>query len=341
MRGVEVVRCPRVIESLRSLGYDFSTAVADVVDNSIEASATIITINIEFGGLDSQVLIADNGRGMNRYQLQEAMRFGTDREYNQNSLGKFGLGMKTASLSQCRRLLVASRPTMDIRDIHAFSWDLDHIAETQGWFIKPIHPRELPDEVTDQLKDTTGTVVLWSSLERLLTGYKDPSSKWAENGLLRMIEELETHLRMVHHQYLERGEDEGGVRIILNGNTLKPWDPFARAEPSTRTGDITQLHLSTAGVEGVVVVQPFILPREVDFSSAEARKETAGPKGWNAQQGLYIYRGDRLIQSGGWSGLRALDEHTKLARVALSFSPDLDRAFDINVAKMAVQIRMI
>ncbi len=116
---------------------------------------------------------------MNYHQLQEAMRFGSDREYGPKSLGKFGLGMKTASLSQCRRLLVASRCNTDTEDIYAFSWDLGHIAATKGWFIQPVHIRQLPPEVIERLRGTTGTVVLWSSLERILTGYKDSCG---ENG---------------------------------------------------------------------------------------------------------------------------------------------------------------
>ena len=84
--------------------------------------------------------------------------------------------------------------------------------------------------------------------------------------------------------------------------------------------------------------KPFVVPHQADFSSAEAHAAAAGPLRWNRQQGFYVYRADRMIQSGGWSNLRTLDEHSKLARVALSFDPRLDDAFRINVAKMRVQL---
>ena len=95
--------------SLRDMGYDFAQSVADIVDNSIEANASLVTIDIEFDGDDSWVRIADNGSGMRPDELREAMRYGANREYDLDDLGKFGLGLKTASLSQCQVLSVASR----------------------------------------------------------------------------------------------------------------------------------------------------------------------------------------------------------------------------------------
>lgn len=110
MAGIEAIpSAKRLITSLRDLGYDFSQAVADVVDNSIEAGATVVSIDVEFDGDDSWIRIADNGKGMRPEQLREAMRYGAEREYEIDALGKFGLGLKTASMSQCQRLSVASR----------------------------------------------------------------------------------------------------------------------------------------------------------------------------------------------------------------------------------------
>ena len=85
-------------------------------------------------------------------------------------------------------------------------------------------------------------------------------------------------------------------------------------------------------------MQPYILPTKGEFSSSDAFKRASGPANWNQQQGFYIYRADRMIQSGGWCGIRTRDEHTKLSRIELNFSPILDNAFKINVAKMRVQL---
>src|SRR6184192_3049778 len=111
---VEVIPAAgRLVGSLRDMGYEFATAVADLVDNSIEAGATVVTVDIEFEGENSWVRIADNGAGMTSAALREAMRYGSSREYSANDLGKFGLGLKVASLSQCQRLTVASRRTRE------------------------------------------------------------------------------------------------------------------------------------------------------------------------------------------------------------------------------------
>ena len=106
--------------------------------------------------------------------------------------------------------------------------------------------------------------------------------------------------------------------------TLAPWDPFARAEPLTRALPAQTLPLEYGGVRHEVIVQPFILPAQHHFSTPRAHEAAAGPRRWNRQQGLYVYRRDRLIQSGGWNRLRTLDEHAKLARIALDIPPGAD-----------------
>src|SRR5690606_12829804 len=115
-------------------------------------------------------------------------------------------------------------------------------------------------------------------------------------------------------------------------------DPFARGEPSTQRLEPVLLKLDGVAGRSAVVLEPYVLPPQSKFSTPEAFNRASGPNKWNRQQGFYIYRADRMIQSGGWSNLRTLDEHTKLARVALHFSPSLDDDFKINVPKMRVSI---
>ena len=202
----------RLIKSLRDVGYNFTTAVADIVDNSIEAEATQIDIRVEFDGEDSWVRIADNGRGMTEEELLEAMRYGSEREYSEENLGKFGLGLKTASLSQCRRLTVASRNNSSSMNLVARCWDLEHIERENRWEVIRLNGTELEPGITEPLRGNAGTVVLWERLDRIL-GYKHPYGEPARKRLLTMCRELEEHLGMVFHRFLMgvegSGEDDG------------------------------------------------------------------------------------------------------------------------------------
>ena len=336
--GVEVIpSARRVITSLRDIGYEFAPAVADLVDNSIEAGASLVAIDVEFDGDDSWVRIADDGKGMTPDELREAMRYGSEREYDEDDLGKFGFGLKSASMSQCRRLSVASRTSKSRADITAYCWDLNHIERTNRWEILPLEKNGLGPAVRTPLKDTTGTVVLWQQLDRIL-GYSHPYGEFARKRMSQMCRELEEHLAMVFHRFLNGEAKNKTLRIMLNGNEIAPWDPFCRTEKRTKQLEKMRVKIEHEGVKSEIVIEPYILPHQDDFSSPAEHRRASGPANWNQQQGFYIYRANRLIQSGGWSRLRAPDEHTKLARIALSFSPVLDEAFKINVAKMRVQL---
>lgn len=327
----------RLIKSLRDLGYDFVSAVADLIDNSIEAGASLVEIDVEFDGDDSWVRIADNGKGMTPAELREAMRYGVERKYEKEALGKFGLGLKTASLSQCQRLSVASRTNPDRADITAYCWDLAHIEKTDRWEIIPLVRNYLNPAIRDPLKKSTGTVVLWQRLDRIL-GYKQPYGEMARKRLLSLCRDMEKHLAMVFHRFLSGAIPKKKIKILINGNPINPWDPFVSSEKKTKELSPVILNIEHDGVSGVIKLEPYVLPHQDDFSSQDAFRQASGPANWNQQQGFYIYRAGRLIQSGGWCRLRTADEHTKLARVALSFSPTLDEAFKINVAKMRVQL---
>ncbi len=338
MGAIELIpSAKRLMKSLRDMGYDFAQAVADIVDNSVEAGATLVAIDLEFDGDDSWVRVADNGRGMKPEELREAMRYGAEREYDKEDLGKFGLGLKTASMSQCRCLSVASRWNADRADIAAYAWDLGHIERTNRWEILPIERNGLGPAIREPLKNTTGTVVLWQRLDRIL-GYKLPYGEAARKRLAQMCREIETHLSMVFHRFLSGESQTKKFTLRVNGNEIEPWDPFARKEAKTRKLDSITIPIEHEGIVGEVQFQPYVLPHQDEFSSRDAFHAAGGPASWNQQQGFYIYRAGRMIQSGGWSNLRAADEHLKLARVAVSFLPILDDAFKINVAKMRVQL---
>lgn len=326
----------RLTTSLRDIGYEFVTAVADLVDNSVTAGARQVDVSIEFDGANSRVVVADDGCGMSPSRLNEAMRFGSRRNYGADDLGKFGLGLKTASLSQCRRIIVATRAALERRRLHVRVLDLDHIATTDRWEVLAVPPSALRPSYLEPLAQGTGTVVVWERLDRVLP-YANPDGEWARRRLAQLAGATHEYLAMVFHQFIG-AELEGyaPLKIAVNGEVVQPWDPFGRSEPHHLALGERRYTLACGDITSEVVVRPYVLPPRDAFSSPHAFERLAGPQKWNRQQGLYVYRAGRLIQSGGWCGLRTLDEHTKLARVALSFGPELDELFQVNVAKMRV-----
>lgn len=328
----------RLVHSLRDVGYDFVTAVADLIDNSIAAGATHISIELVFAGPDSALIIEDNGAGMTGAVITEAMRFGSQRDYEQDDLGKFGLGLKTASLSQSRRLTVASRTSAVRRLVEARVLDLDHIEATDRWEVLRVPAADQPPLVARALHDGPGTVVIWEQLDRLLT-YQDPWGERANRKLRALAEELDQHLGMVFHRFLTPPGSRGRhLTMSINGTQVEPWDPFVQDEPHTEHLPDREFTLAAGNGAGLVRFRPFVLPPQQRFSSPTAWQRASGPLQWNRQQGFYIYRGDRLIQAGGWSWMRSPDEHTKLARAAVEFWPEMDGVFEINVAKVRVKL---
>jgi hypothetical protein len=326
----------RLMESLRDIGYDTPAAIADLVDNSIDADARNVGVTIAAEGSDSWIRVADDGWGMTAGRLDEAMRYGSSRNYDDEDLGAFGLGLKTASLSQCRRLTVATRTSAQGR-IEIRRWDRDRVARRDAWELQRLTPGRCPAHLIEPLKGRSGTVVLWEGLDRVLD-YARPDGQMAMRRLEGLVDEIGEHLAMVFHRFLSGELRRGRARIAitLNGNWLEPWDPFSRTEPATRELPRQWLPLRHDGKTHRVGVRPYILPNQVQFSSPEAHARAAGPKRWNRQQGLYIYRRDRLIQSGGWNRLRTADEHSKLARIVVNIPPAGDALFRTNVSKMNV-----
>jgi hypothetical protein len=321
----------RLMHSLRDLGYDLPAAVADLIDNSLDAGATVVEIDLASEWRGSFLRVVDNGCGMTEGTLDEAMRYGSARRYGTEDLGLFGLGLKTASLSQCRRLTVATRTT-DAGRIRIRRWDLDRVRESDTWALE--HPRMLDcrPQLIEPLREEIGTVVLWEKLDRLL-GRLRTDGEAAQRKLRTIEDDLRQHLGMIFHRFLSGESTRPRLSITLNGEPVTAWDPFCRSEPMTQALPVQRVKL---GSDASVRVSPFILPGQQHFSSPEAHAEASGPNRWNRQQGLYVYRRDRLIQSGGWCRLRTMDEHSKLARVAIDLPPTAEDLFRINVAKMTV-----
>jgi hypothetical protein len=325
----------RLTGSLRDIGYDFQTAVADVVDNSIAAGARRVGVELVFGPNASYVLIWDDGSGMGPGGLLEALRFGSRRSYASNELGRFGLGLKTGSFSQCRRLTVVSRQARNQARCHVRTLDLDYIERRDTWSVLADEQGDAIEEAIGILQDGPGTVIVWENLDRVLPD-RYAESGWGRRRLNTLAKKTAEHLSLVFHRYIEGERGIDAVTLSVNGEKLAAWDPFATAEEHTETVPEEIFEVETDGGSSEVTLRGYVLPPRDRFSSLEAFESLSGPLKWNRQQGLYIYRADRLVQYGGWSGLRGIDEHTKLARASIDFDTQLDETFQINVAKMSV-----
>lgn len=325
-----------MIESLRAYGYTLSTAIADLIDNSIAAHARTISIRMEWSGSDSWIAVADDGEGMDEETLRNAMRLGSTSPLvarHEDDLGRFGLGLKTASLSQCRRLTVRSRTGGS--EAWTRRWDLDYLADAQttGWHLLTSCAEGSDNRL--ELQHNTGTVVLWEQLDRIV-GQADVDDNRMQEHWLALAQDLEEHLAMVFHRYLEAPATAGRLRILLNGRTIEPWNPFFPGHPATEK--IGEQALEIPGEElGPVHFTGFVLPHK-DKLGDELHTALRGPKGWNAQQGFYLYRNRRLIVAGSWLGIGGdrpwtQEEHYKLARIQLDIPNSMDHLWQLDVKK--------
>jgi hypothetical protein len=315
-----------LVESLRAFGYELPTALADLVDNSITAEARNIWIDFHWAGTDSVIAVTDDGRGMNETKLVAAMRPGSQNPLAQrepHDLGRFGLGLKTASFSQCRRITVRSRPLKGTPATRC--WDLAHIAKVNDWqLLRSAHPSAEPHFIRfAQLKH--GTTVLWQELDRLVSGQTTGSERHQQLFLQR-AEAVRHHLSVVFHQLMTGRK---GIKIHLNNRLIEPWDPFLAGEAATQILPLTKLKLRDALVE----IEPFILPHHSKLTKLK-HEAGAGPRGWNAHQGFYVYRNRRLLVAGDWLGFGwTREEHYKLARIRIEIPNSLDHDWEIDVTK--------
>lgn len=321
-----------MVESLRGMGYSAATALADIVDNSVSASARNVWITFAYRGPVSTIAVLDDGQGMSSSELLRAMTLGGISPLLHRSatdLGRFGLGLKTASFSQCRCLTVASR-----RDgqVSVRRWDLDYIArpDVGDWRLLS-SPRRGSEALLSAVEEVPqGTLVLWEGLDRIVgaSGAKDAAS---ENAFLDLVERAEQHLAMVFHRLIDGQTPE--LRLHINGHRIKAWDPFLRFHPATDSTPIDCFNSHHGRGE----LQGFVLPHKDKLSEAEYRA-TGGIEGWTAQQGFYVYRNRRLLVAGGWLGLGSprvwtMEEPFKLARLRLEFTNSADHEWDIDVKK--------
>ncbi len=317
---------PTLIESTRAIGYSLEAAVADIIDNSIAASAKNVDIFF-FPANGGYVAILDDGCGMDTEELNAAMQYGSKSPFEKRDakdLGRFGLGLKTASLSQCRCLTVVTK--QDNR-IEGRRWDIDFVSETGSWSLLVLDEDELQSVPNiEELKAySSGTIVVWQKLDRLSTGEID-----FEQALGRKIDAVRDHLSLVFHRYLNGSIEDRDIttlKIMINRGVVHGADPFLEKKSTQAIDDEVLI------IEGQKIkVRPYILPHKSRMSATEL-KDLGGDEGLRKHQGFYVYRNKRLLVWGTWFRMRRQEELSKLARIRVDIPNTLDELWTLDIKK--------
>lgn len=315
---------PVLMESTRAMGYSLESAIADIIDNSIAAGANEVKIRFSPYDATPYVSILDNGEGMSAAVIDDAMRYGSQSSLivrGEKDLGRFGLGMKTASLSQCRCLTVISKQK---RSIVARRWDLDEIYKCGTWALLVLDEPEL-NQVPQyaSLKSMPhGTLIIWEKLDRLLGGTATP-----EKSMNTQMDYVRDHLALVFHRYLSGESGLVKLSIKLNDLPIEPKDPFLTGKSISFQDDEKFL------IEGHYVhVSAFMLPHISKLTQQE-KLALGGSEGITKNQGFYIYRNKRLLVWGTWFRMHRKDELSKLARIRVDIPNSLDHLWTLDIRK--------
>lgn len=309
------------IKSLRDIGYSFEVAVADVLDNSITAKAKNIHICC-LPNPKTVFTMLDDGTGMSSIELINAMRLAAsdpDSARESSDLGRFGLGLKTASFSQCKDLTVLTKKdeVISIR-----KWDLEYISKENEWLLitPDIQSYEDIPLFEEFMNQESGTLVVWRSIDT-----------FKESDIPAKVDILRDHLSLVFHCFLEGiipGEKK--LNILVNGQELEPFNPFNPKHIATQ-------QLITEKIkyyDSEIVVQPYILPHHSKLSQLEFEKY-ATKDGYTKSQGFYLYRAHRLLIYGTWWGMHKSNDAHKLVRIKIDIPNNQDSAWGIDIKKSA------
>lgn len=325
METLEVIPDPvSLIESMRAVGYSVEAAIADIIDNSISAEARTVQIKYD-GAISPFVAILDDGHGMSAAELTAAMRHGSSNPHNvrgPNDLGRFGLGLKTASLSQCRKLTVVSK-----KDgiVSARRWDLDVVRDKNQWCVVVPGAAELESlQLYSNLKSQkSGTLVVWEDLDRLVSRASDPKRE-----ITTRMSPLLEHLALVFHRFSRIEGSHHAVEIRVNGTPLPFRDPFLKSNSARQSPEGQKIPHEL----GMVDVQPFILP-PISRLTPEEIETAGGAEGLRGTQGFYVYRGRRLVIWGTWFRLVQKQEFYKLTRVMVDIPNSFDELWSLDIKK--------
>ena len=314
---------PTLIESTRAIGYSLEAAVADIVDNSIAAGAS--KVDLFFFPIGSAyIAILDNGTGMNAEELNCAMQYGSKNpnlKRDERDLGRFGLGLKTASLSQCRCLTVITKQG---ERIEGRRWDLDHVAQAESWSLLVLNEDEINalPQIDELIKYESGTLVIWQNLDRLSVGETN-----FEQALGRKIDVVRNHLSLVYHRYISGEKGIIKLKLSINGSSIQAQDPFLVGKSNQPMDDETII------IRGEkILIRAYILPHISKLSKTEI--DTLGGKdGLRAKQGFYVYRNKRLLVAGDWFRMMRKGDLSKLARIQVDIPNTLDDLWTLDIKK--------
>ncbi len=329
----------RLIEGLRDTGYDFNTALADIVDNSIDAKAKKVRIwvRMDLEG-DVTVSVADNGHGMDESALLNAMTYGAKSKKDKSCLGKFGLGLKTASTAFCRSLSVITRAA-DNGPVLKATWDLDHVEKEKAWEVLIDKPNKEEIQLLDEsAAGAPGTLVLWEKVDRLLKDYENRAGASARNALKRIAEDFCDHAGMVYQRFLDPKDGRArNVEMFVNGASVEAWDPFCTLNEGTEAVAEKKVDVDLPdGSAASFSIRAVILPRREEFKSPAAAKAARLE---NQTQGIYVYRENRLIHPADWLGMFSKEPHISLLRVEFSFDHRLDESFQVDIKKSRILLK--
>ncbi|MCM1270487.1 MAG: ATP-binding protein, partial [Ruminococcus flavefaciens] len=312
-----------LLSSLRSVGYTPETAIADIIDNSISVKAS--TVSIEFDWINQRIVIIDDGEGMSNQDLLNSMSIGsTDplMERNIHDLGRFGMGMKTASFSLGKKLTVLTKKDGWINNA---SWDLDYVQANDKWEVLIYEPTcDFINDLSNRIIDYNhGTVICISAVDKLISSVSAAEKK----KFFKMIENVKNHLSLVFHRYIESGK----ISIFVNHNDmpLVPWNPFIPQNNARQ--ELEPEEVVENGHK--VIIRPYVLPHKTKFANDDEVIAAGGYKGWLHHQGFYVYRNERLIIYGTWFGLFKKEMSFNLARIQLDIYSDSDFDWQIDIKK--------
>lgn len=307
------------INSYRSFGYNLSTAIADIIDNSISAEAKNIEIEYKWLGQNTYIAILDDGVGMNKDELVLAMTPGSkDPEdiRDEKDLGRFGMGLKTASFSQCKSLTCITRKE-GLNTINR-CWDIDYINKTNEWRLLDKVSNESFLRKIDNQKN--GTLILWEKLDRIV-GDANIENESVKNALYDEMQTVKSHISLVFHKFIESKK----IKILFQEDVIKAQNPFLL--------DLTPMpEMGPTEKFGNVEITYFILPHMSSIGK-EKYEKSGGSLGWFQQQGFYVYRGDRLLVAGDWLGLAKRKDYSKLARIMVNFCNSNDFDWNLDIKK--------
>jgi len=319
-------RAEALIMSMRAIGYELETAIADLIDNSIFANSKKIRIDYSWNLGKPWIMIYDDGDGMSLLELKSAMVPGSTSPQeirDESDLGRFGLGLKTASWSQCRVMTVMSK--IKSNQLHYRRWDIDHVCSSGKWELLLDIDKHSKDIMESKLTNLpSGTVILWQNLDRVIGNLLDDEVEYIFKD--KFSNEVINHLEMVFHRYLT-GKDS--VEIFVGRHRCVGWDPFLTWHESTEE----RTHESLESKD--ISVTPFILPHGSKFNTEIEKTKAGGPKGWSKQQGFYIYRNERMIICGGYLDFLDMEEKDwyRLCRIKVDLPNNVDDEWNIDVRK--------